>query len=268
MPVPLLVLMLQSAYRVVFERESLRLAGLLGVVPALGAFLGSLLAVHGFGMDPGMSGDTVENPAALGGIFVGTALGFLGSLFVIAPFAVKAAGDLLARKLGCPPSVTPREATKRAWRILAQAAVVTAGLGAFNVAVGIMMPAGPAIFFVALLLLAVGIYVMLGLVLGAAQIFYGPSADLRLSFAMMKGERVKILAFLVAASIPFVFVANVIGSLADAQPEGDWLLVAAVSLLGGFVNGLSSAPQLVGLVQAYFAKSGETPPTIVDTPEA
>ncbi|MCF4165456.1 hypothetical protein L2U69_07365 [Zavarzinia compransoris] len=268
MPVPLLVLMLQSAFRVVFERESLRLAFLLGVVPAIGSNLAVALSAHWFGSDPSMDSGAEINVEALGGMVIAASAGFVLSLFLVAPFAAKAAGDLLARRLGRPPEVTPQEATRRAWLVLVQMVAAALAVVALNVAVSSLMPAASAAgVFVGTALLFLDAYFLLGLALAPAQLFYGPSADLRLSFSMMRGGRLRILAFVVIVALPFLFASNLISVIAGAQPAGAWVITILVSLVSGFVAGLSNAPHLIGIVQAYFAKTGEDPPIVADAPE-
>ena len=57
MPATLLALMIQSAFRVVFERESLRLAFLLGVVPSPGRLYRGGAGDHGYApLPPRMPG--------------------------------------------------------------------------------------------------------------------------------------------------------------------------------------------------------------------
>lgn len=263
MPVPLLVLMFQSAFRVVFERESLRLAFLLGVVPAIGSTIAVHLSALWFGADPSMTGGEEMTVEGLGRMLMAASIGFALSLFLVAPFATKAAGDLLARKLGRPPEVTPGEATRRAWLIILQVMAAAVGVVVFNILVTSLLPAeGPAATIVGSALLFIDAYFLLGLALAPAQIFYGPSADLRISFSMMRGGRLRIFAFIVVVALPFFFASNLISVIAGAQPAGAWLITILVSLVSGFAGGLANAPHLIGLVQAYFAKTGQQPPTV------
>ena len=270
MPATLLALMIQSAFRVVFERESLRLAFLLGVVPSLGAYIGVVLAT----MDmpaPAPDAGPVSEAAALAALqtaMVGAVLGYLVAMAVALPFAVRAAGDLLARRLGAPPAISPGEAVRRAYWLFGQAVGTVALTIMASYIVGLVLPEEGALTSVAMLLiLGALVYVLLGFLQIPGVVFYGERPDIRASFALMRGQRLKLFLFVLVVAMPFFMAASLFSTIAQGQPDGAWVLALFVSLIGGFVNGLSSGPHLVGLVQAYFARTGQTPPMIIDQAE-
>ncbi|MFA5120191.1 hypothetical protein [Zavarzinia sp.] len=249
MPPNLLILMFQSAFRVTFERESLRLAALFGVAPALAGLAGSMVGAHVAGAT-----DVWIMVWGLGGALVGG--------LTMVPFAVRAAGDLLARLLDRAPIVTPGRATLRAYRLLGEAAIVMFGFGLIVFAVGQLLPENQAAPYIGLALAVIGLYLALGMTLLPQLAFYEPLPGIRQSFTLMKGERLRVFLFMLLVALPFTAVAGVLDNLAGAQPDSSPLIALAVSLVAGFVNGLSTGPQLVGLTQFYFAKLGEAPPTL------
>ncbi len=249
MPPNLLVLMFQSAFRVTLERESLRLAALFGVAPALAGLAGSMIGAHF-----AAASDVWIMVWGLGGAAVGG--------LAMVPFAVRAAGDLLARLLDRAPIVTPGRATVRAYRLLGEAALVLAGFGLVCFAVGQLVPQNGAAPYAVVALTVIGIYLTMGMLLLPQLAFFEPLPGIRQSFTLMKGERLRIFMFMMMVAMPFTVVAGVLDNLAGAQPDSSPLIALAVSLVAGFVNGLSTGPQLVGLTQFYFAKLGEAPPTL------
>ncbi|PWR20904.1 hypothetical protein [Zavarzinia compransoris] len=269
MPVNMLALMLQSAFRVVFERESLRLAVLIGVLPSLGAYIGTVLA--GLTLTPPPA-DTplsdAETLAALQTALLGAALGYLVAMAAAMPLAVRAAGDLLARKLGAPPAVLPGEAVRRGLVLFAQAVAVVVLVMMGGYLLGLLVPDGSAVASLALLgVMIASVYVFLGFLMVPGVLFYAERADIRASFALMRGQRLKLFLFVLVVAMPFIMAASLFSAIAQGQPDGAWVLALFVSLVGGFVNGLSTGPHLIGLVQAYFARTGRMPPSIIDQAE-
>lgn len=249
MPPALLALMIQSAFRVTFERESLRLAFFLGVLPSVisMAVTHGAIALFGLGEDD---------------VFVTALLGTLAGLALSLPFAVKAGGDLLARVLDRPPVVSPAVATRRALLVLLQLVALLTALGAV---LGVIDGLVPGLLDNPVLRLALAggfLYVAAGLVFGPVLAFFGETVDPRRAFALARGSRPKLLAFLLVVGLPYFVASLFVSSIALSQPEGALVLTVLVALVGGFVNGLSYAPHLVGLTQAYFAVIGETPPTL------
>lgn len=249
MPPALLALMIQSAFRVTFERESLRLAFCLGVLPSIV----SLIVAHG-----AIALFALEGESGLVAAVLGTMVG----LALAIPFAVKAGGDLLARVLDRPPVVSPAVATRRAFLVLGQIIALLAALG---VLLGVAEGLFPGVLLnpVAMLVVAGGfLYLATGLVFGPVLAFFGETVDPRRSLTLVKGSRVKLFAFLLVVGLPFVMVSNIISSIALAQPDSALVLAVIVALVAGFVGGLSYGPHLVGLTQAYFALNGAPPPML------
>lgn len=270
MPVPLLALMIQSAFRVVFERESLRLAFILGVVPSLGAYIGVTLATLNLPTPaPGAPPPTDEAVlAAFQTAVIGAVIGYLVAMAAVLPLAVRGAGDLLARKLGAAPAVSSQDAVRRSLWLFAQAVGIVALTIMAGFLIGLVLPEESALTGVALLLvMGAMVYVFLGFLLLPGVVFYAERADMRLSFALMRGQRLKFFLFVVVVAAPFTLAASLFSTIAQGQPDSAWILALFVSLVGGFVNGLSSGPHLVGLVQAFFARTGQTPPMIIDQAE-
>lgn len=270
MPATLLALMIQSAFRVVFERESLRLAFMLGVVPSLGAYIGVVLATLNMPTPTAESGPASD--AAVLAVWqtamVGAILGYLVAMVAALPFAVRAAGDLLARRLGAPPAISPGEAVRRGYWLFGQAVGTVALTVMASYLVGLVLPEEGALTnVVGLLILGTLFYILLGFLQMPGVVFYGEQADIRVSFALMRGQRLKLFLFVLVVAMPFFMATLFFNSIAQGQPDGAWVLALFVSLVGGFVNGLSSGPHLVGLVQAYFARTGQTPPMIIDQAE-
>ncbi|PWR24483.1 hypothetical protein [Zavarzinia aquatilis] len=249
MPPALLALMIQSAFRVTFERESLRLAFFLGVLPSVV----SLGLTNGADALYDLDREDVYLIA-----MVGTLIG----LALAVPFAVKAGGDLVARALDRPPAVSPGIATRRAYLVLLQ---IFGLMAAFGAVLGVIGGLAPGLLDNPVLRLAVAavvIYVAAGFVFGPILAFFGETVDPRRSFALARGSRPKLLAFLMVVGLPYFVASIFVSSIAVAQPDSAIILAVLVALVGGFVNGLSYGPHLIGLTQAYFALTGETPPSL------
>lgn len=250
MPPALLALMIQSAFRVTFERESLRIAFLFGVVPSLVAFGIGHLATALFALDAEDS-------------LIATILGIVPGFVIAVPFAVRAAGGLLHRLLGREPVVLPRQATGRALAAIGLILGLGVAVGLVLGLIGLVVP--PEVMQNPVVMIAVlfgTLYLALGLVFLPVLVFFGERLDPRAAFALAKGQRGRLFAFLMVVALPFFAGSTLLTEIAFAQPAGDVLIGALVTLVAGFVNGLSYGPHLIGLSQAYFALRGEAPPTL------
>lgn len=249
MPPATIAQMLQAAFRVVGDRDSLRLAFLLGFIPGLVGYVASVVV------------DTYLELGVWGGplgLFAGDLVGRLATL----PQTVRAGGDLLARRLNRPPQVEPGVAVSRAFRLFTLFVVTIIGMGAASIALQVVLGEGPVAVLVSAATFTASVYVGLGFTMGPQAVFYEDEGTAARSFAIVRGDRPRILAFLMVVNLPFVFGGLFVTSLGGPQPSEPVLLV--LSLIAGFVGALATGPMFIGLTVLYFGKRGETPPDVID----
>lgn len=249
MPPVTLAQMIQAAFRVVSERESLRLALLTGLVPNLIGYLGGVVGMQFIGLSP---------EQAVFAVLLGGLVGRLATL----PATVRAGGDLLARRLDRPPTVEPSVAIGRAFRLYGLFLAAVSTTMALSVIAALSLGEGTISLLVQLALVVVTVYVILGFTMAPQAVFYEDEATVARSFAIIKGDRPRIAGFLLVITLPFFFAGMLVTALGGADPAEPVALV--LSLVTGFVMALSTGPMLIGLTVFYFAKRGEAPPDLID----